>query len=335
MLPSRKRRHLQTRTVPSKPRVFIVEDEIVIVRGLEMAIEGLGYSVCGFAFSGEEAMTAIGAQRPDLILVDIHLRGEMDGIELADKIASRFAIPVIYITAYSDREILERAKITDPSGYIVKPVRDRQLQVSIELALERRRRERDKTAVLERYRKTIEHLQIELDERTRGLEAAGKALSSAKKEVARKTVKLEELRLELQEVNKSLINVAAHMARTREELELELAAALRLRGLPILSKLRSDPAFEHYRTELDMLTMHMGQLSMSLTNGAQTFGVLSTSELRVAALTKDGLTSEEVAERLHLSPATVKTHRRSIRKKLGIQRTHTNLSTHLLSRWGQ
>jgi len=117
-------------------RIFIVEDEIVIVRGLEEALGKLGYTVCGFAFAAEEALPMIERAGPDLVLVDIFLRGRMDGIELARVLITRFQIPIIYITAYSNREVLERAKLTDPFGYIVKPFRERQLKVNIELALE-------------------------------------------------------------------------------------------------------------------------------------------------------------------------------------------------------
>lgn len=314
-----------------KARIFIVEDEIVIVRGLEEAVKSLGYKSCGFAFSGEEALERIEKQKPDVVLADIHLDGDMDGIELARRITSLHRIPVIYITAYSDREVLDRAKITDPSGYIVKPVRDSQLKVNIELALERCKREKERNAALEVYLRTIEELRDELDGRNRRLDESGNALERVTGERDRHQAKLNELRWELQEVNKSLLNVTGHMARMREEMEMEVAVAVRTRIMPILTHLQGDPAFQPYRIELDMLGMYMDLLWSSIRKDEDGAGAeaLSTTELRVAALIKNNLTTDEIADRLFISPETVKTHRRNIRKKLGIHNTSENLVAYL------
>lgn len=314
-----------------KARIFIVEDEIVIVRGLEEAVNSLGYKACGFAFSGEEAMERIEKQKPDVVLADIHLKGDMDGIELAHRITSLHGIPVIYITAYSDREVLDRAKITDPSGYIVKPVRDTQLKVNIELALERCKRTKERNAALDVYLRTIEELGDELDDRNRRLDESRNALERVTGERDRHRTKLNELRRELQEVNKSLLNVTAHAARMREEMEMEVAVAVRTKIMPILKQLQGDPAFQLYRIELDMLGMYMDLLSSSMRKDEDGSGAeaLSTTELRVAALIKNDLTTDEIADRLFISPETVKTHRRNIRKKLGIHNTSKNLVAYL------
>ncbi|HYA40439.1 MAG TPA: response regulator [Syntrophobacteraceae bacterium] len=330
---SGKQEHARSGKACSKPRIFIVENEILIVRGLEEALEYLGYSVCGFAFSGEDAILLIERHKPDLVLVDIRLKGEMDGIELADKITSHHKIPVIYITAYSDRELLERAKVTDPSGFIVKPVGDRQLKANIELALERCRRDRERALALEPRRRTNEELRAQLSQKTAELEETMDALQCTKAELERNRAKLDELRLELQEVNKTLLNLTAHMARMREELEMEVAAALRMRVMPILRQLQSDPDYRKCRVELEMLAMHVDQLSGNLMKGPQISRVLSTTELRISGLIKHGLTSEEIASRLYLSLDTIKTHRRNIRKKLGIQNKDYKLSAHLRGLW--
>ena len=334
MSPSRKQERARSGKASGKPRIFIVEDEILIVRGLEEALEHLGYSVCGFALSGEEAVLLIEKHKPDLVLVDIRLKGEMDGVELADKITSHHKIPVIYITTYSDREILDRAKVTDPSGYIVKPVRDRQLKANVELALERCRRDRERAFALEACRRTNEKLQAQLGEKTAELKETLDVPQSTSAELDRKRAKLDELRLELQDVNKSLLDLTAHMARMREELEMEVAAAFRMRVMPILRQLQSDPAYAKCRVELEMLAMHVDQLSGNLMKGRQISGVLSATELRISALIKHGLTSEDIASRLYLSLDTVKTHRRNIRKKLGIQNKAYKLSAHLKGFWG-
>ncbi len=323
----------QRRTQGSKggrrPRIFIVDDEILIIRGLEESLDDLGYAACGFALSGEEAMACLERRRPDLVLVDVRLQGEMDGIDLAGRVTSRLGIPVIFITAYSDRDTLKRAKVTAPSGYLVKPIRQGQLKVSIELALDRLRRDREQAALLAGYRTTLDALQSRLAERDRDLLETCNALESARAELERKSAKLEELRGELQDVDRSLMALTGHMARMREELEIEVAAAVRTRIMPILKQLRADPGFQQHRIELEMLGMYLDQLSSNLGKPKNGETSLSTTELRIAALVKNDLTTEQIANQLFISPETVKSHRRNIRRKLHIQNTKTNLSTHL------
>ncbi|MHC1743912.1 MAG: response regulator [Syntrophobacteraceae bacterium] len=313
----------------NRPGVFIVEDEIVTVRGLEQNLNDLGYRASGFAFSGEEAIALMERQRPEVVLVDIHLKGDMDGIELARKITSDYEIPVIYVTAYSDREILERARITDPSGYIVKPVRLSQLKVTLELALQRHEKGLGTKAALDACQRTIDELRHRLNDGNKRLDEALSALGSVAGEHERSLAKVNELRQELQEVNKSLVNMAAHTVRMRDELEMEVAVAVQARITPILKQLKHDPAFQHYGTEFEMLEIHMDHLSSSLNRGINGASTLSTMELRVAALIKNGLTSEQIATRLFISPETVKTHRRNIRKKLDLRNTSKSLSTYL------
>src|SRR5262249_34942027 len=116
---------------------------------LQGQLEGLGYSVPALVSSGEDAVRVAEAIEPDLILMDINLDGEMDGVEAARVIRERLKTPVVYLTAYSNREIVERAKVTEPSGYTRKPYEDRELHIVVEMALYRRRMERK---LLERER---------------------------------------------------------------------------------------------------------------------------------------------------------------------------------------
>jgi len=122
-------------------RIQIVEDELIIARAIQKRLQGMGYSVTGVAPTGEEAVLKAAADHPDLILMDIKLQGDMDGIEAAETIRAQVDIPVIYLTAYTDAESLERAKITEPFGYIVKPFQDHTLQSAIEMALYKHRME--------------------------------------------------------------------------------------------------------------------------------------------------------------------------------------------------
>ena len=121
-----------------KKRIMIVEDERIIAHHLGMQLTDLGYDVVAKAYSGEEAVEKAGEVRPDLVLMDIMLAGEMDGIEAAEKIMALSGTPVVYMTAYADDETFERATLTGPSGYILKPVEKKQMHVTIELALNRK-----------------------------------------------------------------------------------------------------------------------------------------------------------------------------------------------------
>ena len=115
--------------------LFIVEDEGIVASDLSETLQTLGYSVAGIAKSGENALEKIQIAKPDLVLMDIHLAGTMDGIDTAAKIHSLYMIPVIFLTAYADKALLERAKLTEPYGYILKPYEERGLQSTIEMAL--------------------------------------------------------------------------------------------------------------------------------------------------------------------------------------------------------
>jgi two-component system, cell cycle sensor histidine kinase and response regulator CckA len=121
--------------------LLIVEDEIIIARDLEARLTGLGYVVTGIASSGAEALRRVAEALPDLILMDVVLKGEMDGIETAAQIRHRFGRPVIYLTAYTDPKTLARARVTEPFGYIVKPFTERELHANIEMALYKHRSE--------------------------------------------------------------------------------------------------------------------------------------------------------------------------------------------------
>jgi two-component system cell cycle sensor histidine kinase/response regulator CckA len=116
-------------------KILIVEDEIIVALDIEKKVAKLGYEVVGNVTTGEAAINTVKKTPPDLILMDISLEGDIDGIEAAEHIQSHFDIPIIYLTAHSDQQTLERAKITEPYGYIIKPFEKRSLHATIEMAL--------------------------------------------------------------------------------------------------------------------------------------------------------------------------------------------------------
>ena len=119
----------------AKARVLVVEDEAIVAKDIQNMLKALRYDAPATAFSGEEAIKKVEEIRPDLVLMDIVLKGEMDGIEAVEKIRNRFNIPVVYLTAHASEKTLQRAKITVPFGYILKPVEERELHTTIEMAL--------------------------------------------------------------------------------------------------------------------------------------------------------------------------------------------------------
>lgn len=125
-------------------RILVVEDEHIVAMGIKKMLKSLGYTVTGVASSGEDAISKAESTFPDVVLMDIMLKGDMDGVEAAREIRERFDVPVVYLTAYSDNKILERAKRTEPFGYIVKPFEEKDLYGSIEVALHRHRKEKEK-----------------------------------------------------------------------------------------------------------------------------------------------------------------------------------------------
>ncbi|MBD3886491.1 response regulator [Phormidium tenue FACHB-886] len=137
-------------------RILVVEDERVVARDIEKRLKKLGYLVPASVASGEAALEKVAELRPDLVLMDIRLKGPMDGIEAAEQIRADFDTPVIYLTAYADDATLQRAKVTEPFGYIVKPFDERDLQVAIEIALRRRLSETAIRVALEKEKELSE-----------------------------------------------------------------------------------------------------------------------------------------------------------------------------------
>lgn len=119
----------------SKINILVVEDESIVAKDIQNSLKKLGYNVPAVVASGEAAVDAAGEHKPDLVLMDIMLQGDISGIEAANQIKTQLDIPVIYLTAYADESTLSKAKVTEPYGYIIKPFKEIDLHTSIEMAL--------------------------------------------------------------------------------------------------------------------------------------------------------------------------------------------------------
>ena len=153
----------------TKATITIVEDEMIIARELAARLSVLGYDVADIASSKQEALQQVSARQPDLVFMDIVLKGSGDGIEAVQEIRQLFDIPIIYVTAYADEKTLERARIAEPFGYIIKPFAESTLRAVVEMALYKHQMERQ-------LRTMNEQLEQRVLERTRELRETNAAM---------------------------------------------------------------------------------------------------------------------------------------------------------------
>ncbi len=123
-----------------KTKILIVEDEVITAMSLQHLFEHWGYGMCEQASSGKEAIEKAECEKPDLVLIDISLNGEINGIEAARQIRSRSCIPIIFITGYSDKETIKEAKSAEPAGYFVKPLDFHKLKLTIDSIVQKNKK---------------------------------------------------------------------------------------------------------------------------------------------------------------------------------------------------
>lgn len=127
----------------SKINILVVEDENIVSKDIQQCLKKLGYNVVATTATGEEAVQLAEEKNPDVVLMDIMLKGEMSGIEAAAQIKEHYDIPVIYLTAYADESTLSKAKITEPYGYILKPFKEIDLDISIKMTLFKHKKQKE------------------------------------------------------------------------------------------------------------------------------------------------------------------------------------------------
>lgn len=127
----------------SKINVLVVEDESIVSKDIQHSLKKLGYNVVGASATGELAIELAGSEHPDIVLMDIMLKGEMSGIQAAEKIKEQHSIPIIFLTAYADESTLSKAKVTEPYGYILKPFKEIDLHTTIEMAIYKHSKEQE------------------------------------------------------------------------------------------------------------------------------------------------------------------------------------------------
>lgn len=202
----------------SAVRILLVEDERLVALSLTGQLEKLGHQVVGQAAAARAAIEKAGALRPDLVIMDIHLEGELDGVDAAAEIRRQFQIPVIYLTAYSNPEILDRAKLTEPVGYILKPYEERDLHVVVEMAIYRHRAECERLA--QRDAETAQQDQLSLQSRQRIARDRLSVLSQREAEVMQLIVAGKTLKQIAAQLGIAFQTAAKHRGKVLEKLGL-------------------------------------------------------------------------------------------------------------------
>jgi DNA-binding NarL/FixJ family response regulator len=236
--------------------------------------------------------------------MDIMIPGKMDGIAVAKSVKTELDIPVIFLTAFSEDKIIDRAKQAEPYGYLVKPFQDRELKACVEVALYKKEMEK---ALKEAH----DELELRVKERTRDLEI--------------KTKSLEEMNTAM----KVLLN-----KREEDKIELEDNVLTNVKELvmPFVDKFRETQLDGHQKTLLSIIESNLNEIISPFTRRLSLeYLNLTPTEIQIANMTKHGNTSKKIAKIMNISPRTVDTHKKNIRRKIGLEGKRANLRSYLLS----
>ena len=141
-----------------KPLIIVVEDEAIVAKDIQTRLRNLGYDVPVTVPSGEQAILKAGELKPDLVLMDISLRGTMLGTEAAAKIHAMYSIPIVFLTAYSDDKTLENAKAAEPMGYVTKPIEKNDLKITLEMAFYKAGMEAERRALTRKLQEALDEI---------------------------------------------------------------------------------------------------------------------------------------------------------------------------------
>lgn len=170
---------MQDNTINTPVRVLVVEDETIVGLDIKHRLRAMGYEVTGLALTGAEALSLARTASPDIVLMDIRLQGPMSGIEAAEKLREELDVPIVYLTAYADAATLDRARVSEPFGYVLKPFEDRELSITIEIALYRHGAEMRLRESEAQLRAAAAQLEARVAERTADLKAMNEQLQLA------------------------------------------------------------------------------------------------------------------------------------------------------------
>ncbi len=288
-------------------RITIVDDDLLVCETLSEVIRNWGLCAEFFA-EPEAALKHIGDNGCDIVLLDVFIFG-VCGLDLIPQIAadSSADLKIIVITGFADKDTAIRALKLGAFDLLEKPFQNELLYYSILRALTALANERGSKRLID-------------------------DLKQSRSELLAHQQRLENLNTQLLDTNRALSVFAQNTEREREDIETRIALKLRSFTLPVVTKLRSDEALHKYWEQLDMLTRQIEDLTSGSPMDSRVAMTLSVTELKIAYLVKNGITTEEIARQLHIAETTVRTHRKNIRKKLQINHAQYSLRNFLNTR---
>ncbi len=287
-------------------RVLIVDDDEFVCDSVKEILESWGVRAKGCT-RPEDAMPIVKDGECDVLLLDVFLSG-VSGLDLLPEIRGyRDDIKVIIITGFADKEMAIKSLKLGAFDFMEKPFQSELLYHTILRALKSLESERESKRLI-----------IDLQQ-SRG-------------ELITHKERLENLNIQLRDTNRALSVFAQNIEREREEVEKRIALKLRNLIIPMVEKLGRDKALAKYQDQLDMLVLQIEDLTSGFTMDSRIAAVLSFTELRIASLIKNGVTTEEISRQLHISASTVRTHRKNIRRKLKINNVQYSLRNFLCSK---
>jgi FixJ family two-component response regulator len=286
--------------------IIIVDDDDEICFNLAELVRSWGLSVDTFT-RPDMLFSRIRENKCDVLLLDVYI-SEVCGLDLLPEINSTNRdLKIIIITGFADKEMAIRALKLGAFDLLEKPFQADLLYHTVFRALNTLEKERES-------RRLIADLQ------------------KSQTELLQHKERLENLNAQLGDTNRALSIFAQNIEREREEVEKKIAIKLRNLITPMVDKLRRDKNLSRYGPELDMLVMQIEDLTSGFTMDSRIAATLSFTELRIASLIKNGVTTDEIARQLHISASTVRTHRKNIRKKLKINNVQYSLRNFLSSK---
>ena len=284
-------------------RATIVDDDQLICDTLTETIRGWGLCAEGFT-QPEAALENIRNNKSDIVLLDVFI-SDVCGLDLIPQLGSD--LKIIIITGFADKDTAIRALKLGAFDLLEKPFQNELLYYSILRALTALATERESKRLID-------------------------DLKQSRSELLAHQLRLENLNTQLLDTNRALSIFAKNIEREREEIEKRIALKLRNLIIPMVMKLRDDQALQKYGFQLDMLTTQIEDLTSGFAMDSRVALTLSFTELRIASLVKNGVTTEEIARQLHIAESTVRTHRKNIRKKLNINNAQYSLRNFLNSK---
>ncbi len=315
--------------------ILLVDDDPIALRAFGSNLEAEGYSVTTVD-NGQDSIEMMIRKNYDLVLTDLIMR-PVDGIAVLKKVKELNSDSmVIILTGHADITSAIDALRLEADDYLLKSCKRDELSFRVARCFEKLEYRRKVKDMEEALRKSHAELERRVKERTLKLAYTADELKRKQKELLNNKDELEKLNNELMDTNNALSVLAKNIERKKEEAEKEIALTISSKAIPLIEELRKDKSLgARHQAELDILAGYMYDLTSGLEISADTIipvSPLSLTELRVVAMIRNGLTSNEIANQMNVSLLTVKSHRKTIRKKMNIKNAKIGLKTYLKSK---